>query len=98
MFIVRGAKTAHLDPDSGLLNDRYLGDNNGESFGKSRLENLSSPTTCPDISEEKFTFRARSISARTGDAGVSCEECFVGNSEDDGFKCFKKNLTRMFSG
>lgn len=45
VFIIRGTKTACFDPDSDLLNDKYLENNNCESFGKARLAHLSPPAS-----------------------------------------------------
>lgn len=45
VFIIRGTKTACFDPDSDLLNDKYLENNNCKSFGKARLANLLPPTS-----------------------------------------------------
>lgn len=55
-FVTRGAETTRLEPDSDLLNDKYLEDNNCESFGREgALPREPFPARCPDISEREIS-------------------------------------------
>lgn len=65
IFVIRGTKTDCFYPDFDLLNDKYLENNNGESFGEARLADFSPPGPATSgYLERKFPSRMRSISVR----------------------------------
>lgn len=69
VFIIRGTKTACFDPDSDLLNDKYLENNNCKSFGKSRE---SFPTDVRISRKRNFRLECDQFPFRLGTQNIRC--------------------------